>query len=117
MIDDDKGLPADVATKVVDSFGDIFVGEMLWETGGGSLITAKNRQVVAAALLRFSKTVSALDSEFSDRERDLIHVAEEFRATTTKAKKKLEQQRGLVYIAHKWVSSAPRYVVSSYAWS
>lgn len=112
MIDDDKILPADVPTNVIDDLNDILDQEALWQTCGGSSITAGDRSVISPALAQLSKTVFTFGSKLADLARGPVDNVETSRAATTKAEKEIEIQKRLVAAAQKSANTDFNDVVS-----
>lgn len=112
VVDDGGDLPADFLAEAVDDLDDIFVQEALWKTGGGSFFTAGDRPVLATALVWLSNKVQISGSELVDGVHGLANDVKASHAGSSKAKKEVEWQKGLVSIAQKSASSAPNSVVS-----
>lgn len=80
--------------------------ETYWETGVGSSFSAEDRSVIATALQRLLQTFTTSCSEFADIIRSFVDDIESSRAAATEARREVEQQKGLVYIAKKSASAA-----------
>lgn len=102
--------PADVSVDVLDDLGDLFSQEVLWEGDSDAFFTAHDRSVIASALARLSKTDLNCGVQFAFLVKDLVGEVEASQAATTKAKKEVEWQKGIVSDAKKLKNNALNYV-------
>lgn len=109
---DDGVQPVDIPADVTDDLDDTFAQKALWEGDGGSSFAADDLSVNTIAFPRRLEAVSISWSELATIIIRLVDEVEASEASTAKAKKNVERQMGLNYVAEKWQNNALNDVAS-----